>query len=171
MSRIKWKIYFEWHLFHLFFRNSKTTPPTFQLCWISCYWSLLLFLETCCKESCVLLNNIVCKLLIYSSTFYRDISSPLTQYCVTVGNPTTRIANSSVCPLSSVCHEKAVLLYLLVAWGPSVLYPPLSGWILVKNPILPFGRVGHTAWAPEGREGRSQAGPKGHKLEPKLLVL
>ena len=56
-------------------------------------------------------------------------------------NPTTRIANSSsvLCPLSSVCHEKAVLLYLLVAWGPSVLYPPLSGWILVKNPILPFG--------------------------------
>ena len=34
----------------------------------------------------------------------------------------------------------------------------------------------HTAWAPEGREGQSQAGPKGHKLEvgarraPKLLV-
>ena len=34
----------------------------------------------------------------------------------------------------------------------------------------------HTAWAPEGREGRSQAGRKGHKLEvgarrtPKLLV-
>ena len=25
--------------------------------------------------------------------------------------------------------------------------------------------VGHTAWAPEGREGRSQAGPKGRKLE------
>ena len=23
--------------------------------------------------------------------------------------------------------------------------------------------VGHTAWAPEGREGRSQAGPKGQK--------
>ena len=37
--------------------------------------------------------------------------------------------------------------------------------------------MGHTAWAPEGREGRSQAGPKGRKLEvgarraPKLLVL
>ena len=36
--------------------------------------------------------------------------------------------------------------------------------------------VGHTAWAPVGREGRSQAGPKGHQLEggalraPKLLV-
>ena len=36
--------------------------------------------------------------------------------------------------------------------------------------------VGHTAWAPEGREGRSQGGPKGHTLEvgarraPKLLV-
>ena len=36
--------------------------------------------------------------------------------------------------------------------------------------------VGHTAWAPVGREGRSQAGPKGHWLEvgarraPKLLV-
>ena len=36
--------------------------------------------------------------------------------------------------------------------------------------------VGHTAWAPEGREGRSQGGPKGHRLEvgarraPKLLV-
>ena len=36
--------------------------------------------------------------------------------------------------------------------------------------------VGHTAWVPEGREGRSQAGPKGRKLEvgaqraPKLLV-
>ena len=36
--------------------------------------------------------------------------------------------------------------------------------------------VGHTAWAAEGREGWSQAGPKGHKLEvgarraPKLLV-
>ena len=25
------------------------------------------------------------------------------------------------------------------------------------------GGVGHTAWAPEGREGRSQAGPKGQK--------
>ena len=36
--------------------------------------------------------------------------------------------------------------------------------------------MGHTAWVPEGREGRSQAGPKGRKLEvgaqraPKLLV-
>ena len=36
--------------------------------------------------------------------------------------------------------------------------------------------MGHTAWAPEGREGRSQRGPKGRKLEvgarraPKLLV-
>ena len=36
--------------------------------------------------------------------------------------------------------------------------------------------VGHTAWAPVGREGRSQAGPKGRKLEvgarraPRLLV-
>ena len=36
--------------------------------------------------------------------------------------------------------------------------------------------LGHTAWAPEGREGRSQAGPKGRKLEvgaqraPRLLV-
>ena len=27
------------------------------------------------------------------------------------------------------------------------------------------GGVGHTAWAPEGREGRSQAGPKGHQIE------
>ena len=27
------------------------------------------------------------------------------------------------------------------------------------------GGVGHTAWAPEGREGRSQAGPKGRQLE------
>ena len=25
------------------------------------------------------------------------------------------------------------------------------------------GGVGHTAWAAEGREGRSQAGPKGQK--------
>ena len=25
--------------------------------------------------------------------------------------------------------------------------------------------VGHTAWAPEGREGRSQAGPKGRQIE------
>ena len=38
------------------------------------------------------------------------------------------------------------------------------------------GGVGHTAWAPEGREGRSQAGPKGRQLEvgprrgPRLLV-
>ena len=37
--------------------------------------------------------------------------------------------------------------------------------------------VGHTAWAPEGREGRYQAGPKGRTLEvgarraPRLLVL
>ena len=37
--------------------------------------------------------------------------------------------------------------------------------------------VGHTAWAPEGREGRSQAGPKGRQLEvgarraPRPLVL
>ena len=37
--------------------------------------------------------------------------------------------------------------------------------------------MGHTAWAPEGREGRSQAGPKGRKLEvgawraPRLLVV
>ena len=36
--------------------------------------------------------------------------------------------------------------------------------------------TGHTAWAPEGREGRSQRGPKGRKLEvgarraSKLLV-
>ena len=27
------------------------------------------------------------------------------------------------------------------------------------------GGVGHTAWAPEGREGRSQAGLKGRQLE------
>ena len=37
--------------------------------------------------------------------------------------------------------------------------------------------VGHTAWAPEGREGRYQAGPEGRNLEvgarraPRLLVL
>ena len=37
--------------------------------------------------------------------------------------------------------------------------------------------LGHTAWAPEGRNGRSQGGPKGRKLEvgarraPKLLVV
>ena len=37
--------------------------------------------------------------------------------------------------------------------------------------------MGHTAWAPEGREGRYQAGPKGRSLEvgarraPRLLVL
>ena len=36
--------------------------------------------------------------------------------------------------------------------------------------------MGHTAWAPEGREGRYQAGPKGRSLEvgarraPRLLV-
>ena len=30
--------------------------------------------------------------------------------------------------------------------------------------------MGHTAWAPEGREGRSQAGPKGPKPAPRLLV-
>ena len=36
--------------------------------------------------------------------------------------------------------------------------------------------VGHTAWAPEGREGKSQAGPKVRQLEvraqraPRLLV-
>ena len=36
--------------------------------------------------------------------------------------------------------------------------------------------MGHTASAPKGREGRSQAGPKGYELEvgaqraPKLLV-
>ena len=40
----------------------------------------------------------------------------------------------------------------------------------------PHRYMGHTAWAPEGREGRSQRGPKGRKLEvgarraPKLLV-
>ena len=39
------------------------------------------------------------------------------------------------------------------------------------------GGVGHMAWAPEGREGQSQAGPKGRKLEvgarraPRLLVI
>ena len=39
------------------------------------------------------------------------------------------------------------------------------------------GGVGHTAWAPGGGEGRSQAGPKGRQLEvgprrgPRLLVL
>ena len=39
------------------------------------------------------------------------------------------------------------------------------------------GGVGHTAWAPKGREGRSQVGPKGHQLEvgarraPKLLSM
>ena len=39
----------------------------------------------------------------------------------------------------------------------------------------PHRCVGHPAWAPEGREGRSQAGPKGHQLEvgarraPKVL--
>ena len=38
------------------------------------------------------------------------------------------------------------------------------------------GGVGHTAAAPEGREGQSQAGPKGRQLEvgprrgPRLLV-
>ena len=38
------------------------------------------------------------------------------------------------------------------------------------------GDVGHTAWAAEGREGQSQAGPKGRQLEvgprrgPRLLV-
>ena len=37
--------------------------------------------------------------------------------------------------------------------------------------------MGHTAWAPDGREGRSQAGPKGRQLEvgarraPRLLVI
>ena len=37
--------------------------------------------------------------------------------------------------------------------------------------------MGHTAWAPEGREGRHQAGPKGRSLEvrarraPRLIVL
>ena len=37
--------------------------------------------------------------------------------------------------------------------------------------------MGHTAWAPEGREGHFQAGPKGRSLEvgarraPRLLVL
>ena len=41
----------------------------------------------------------------------------------------------------------------------------------------PHHCVGNTAWAPEGLEGRSQAGPKGHQLEvgalqaPKLLVI
>ena len=41
----------------------------------------------------------------------------------------------------------------------------------------PHRYMGHTAWAPEGREGRSQRGPKGRKLEvgarraPKLLVV
>ena len=39
------------------------------------------------------------------------------------------------------------------------------------------GDVGHTAWAAEGREGQSQAGPKGRQLEvgplrgPRLLVI
>ena len=32
-----------------------------------------------------------------------------------------------------------------------------------KNASLMDEGVGHTAWAPEGREGRSQAGPKGQK--------
>ena len=37
-----------------------------------------------------------------------------------------------------------------------------------KNEVLARVMVlacGHTAWAPEGREGRCQAGPKGPKLE------
>ena len=32
------------------------------------------------------------------------------------------------------------------------------------------GDMGNTAWGPEGREGQSQAGPKGRKLEVRLLV-
>ena len=48
-----------------------------------------------------------------------------------------------------------------------------------KNEVLARVMVlacGHTAWAPEGREGRSQAGSKGRNLDvearraPRLLV-
>ena len=52
-----------------------------------------------------------------------------------------------------------------------------SWWFVVEWVIPALHRcMGHTAWAPVGREGRSQAGPKGHRLEvgarraPKLLV-
>ena len=70
----KWKYILNEIFFKFFSEKSKTT---FRLCWIGCYWSLMLFLETCCKESYVLLNNIVCKLLIYSSTriFHRPSHS------------------------------------------------------------------------------------------------
>ena len=40
-------------------------------------------------------------------------------------------------------------------------------WCEMKNVVWTIQSlhccVGHTAWAPEGREGRSQAGPKGQK--------
>ena len=29
--------------------------------------------------------------------------------------------------------------------------------------------MGHTAWAPEGREGRYQAGPKGRSLKSRII--
>ena len=67
LSRKRVEIYFKSSVCRFYSRKLKTTS-TSRLCWIGGYWSLMLFLETCCKESYVLLNNIVCKLLIYSST-------------------------------------------------------------------------------------------------------
>ena len=44
-------------------------------------------------------------------------------------------------------------------------------WILENNWIIIQSLhrcVGHTPWAPEGCEGQSQSGPKGHHHQPEV---
>ena len=69
-----------------------------------------------------------------------------------------------------------------------VIYPTPRNALFVRWSVMfftpsndtiqwPHCYVRHTAWEPEGREGRSQGGPKGRKVEvgaqraPKLLVM
>ena len=71
-------------------------------------------------------------------------------------------------PTLSVCDEKAVLI-ITIAGARRWLSEFWLRLIKADDDYDDFSSneskmhccVGHTAWAPEGREGRSQAGPKG----------
>ena len=106
----------------------------------------------------------------FCSTLYKS-SQLIALQC----NPTPRIALSV---RWSVRHK----IWSYFQWDCSlnlVSARTQSSWIHASHyGYMHHGHicVGHTAWAPEGREGRSQGGPKGRRLEvwarraPKLLV-
>ena len=106
------------------------------------------FRYMCAKGWCVGVPGIS------SSTLF-GVHSSIEEELTWATHPLTRIPNSSV---TFFRHKKAgsrswVIEFLIVrfaqtrSWGMSWLH-----WCM-----------GHTAWAPEGREGRYQAGPKGPK--------